>query len=183
MRALPIVMFAKGLCDFAHLLQGRGAMAGKAFLLRGAVISFDKALLLRMMRLTNQDRYPDGVTEADQGSREIRALRGTHPTRVPIQRDGAGQSVHLKRVRDRLQSSLNNLKKDPVLAAKIDVNQSRVSDQLVSLAASLDSLAQKMQHGPGTIAQLMNDATLHQKLTSSTARADSIVCRASDSRR
>jgi phospholipid/cholesterol/gamma-HCH transport system substrate-binding protein len=61
------------------------------------------------------------------------------------------------------------------LAAKIEVNQSRVSDQLVSLAGSLDSLAQRMQHGPGTMAQLMTDGTLHQKLASSTGRADSIL--------
>ena len=99
MRALPIVMFAKGLCDFAHLLQGRGAMAGKAFLLRGAVISFDKAMLLRMMRLTDQDCYPDGVTEADQGRREVRALWSPHPPRIAIQRDGSGQPVFLEGVR------------------------------------------------------------------------------------
>ncbi|TMQ58021.1 MAG: MCE family protein [Candidatus Eisenbacteria bacterium] len=77
---------------------------------------------------------------------------------------------------ERLYQQLVELSRNAnMLATKIDVNQSRVSDQLVSLAASLDSLAQKMQHGPGTIAQLMNDATLHQKLASSTARADSIL--------
>ena len=77
---------------------------------------------------------------------------------------------------ERLYMQLVELSRNAnVLAAKIDVNQSRVSNQLVSLAGSLDSLAQKMQSGPGTIARLMNDATLQQKLTSSTARADSIL--------
>ena len=99
MRALPVVMLGKGLCDLAHLLQGRRTMAGKAFLLIRAVISFDKALLLRMMRLTNQDRYPDGVTEADQGRREVRALWSPHPPRIAIQRDGSGQPVFLEGVR------------------------------------------------------------------------------------
>jgi phospholipid/cholesterol/gamma-HCH transport system substrate-binding protein len=32
-----------------------------------------------------------------------------------------------------------------------------------------------MEKGQGTIAQLMNDGTLHQKLASSTARADSML--------
>jgi phospholipid/cholesterol/gamma-HCH transport system substrate-binding protein len=77
---------------------------------------------------------------------------------------------------ERLYQELVELSRNAnVLAAKIDVNQSRVSNQLYTLAGSLDSLVQRMQHGQGTIAQLMNDATLHQKLTSSTARADSIL--------
>lgn len=62
-----------------------------------------------------------------------------------------------------------------VLTARLNENQSRVSTQFMTLAASLDSLVQKMQNGQGTIAQLMNDSTLHQKLASSTARADSIL--------
>ncbi|MBI4363957.1 MAG: MCE family protein [Candidatus Latescibacteria bacterium] len=77
---------------------------------------------------------------------------------------------------ERLYQQLVELSKNAnTLAAKIDVNQSRVSDQLVSLAGSLDSLAQRMQHGPGTMAQLMTDGSLHQKLKSSTGRADSIL--------
>jgi phospholipid/cholesterol/gamma-HCH transport system substrate-binding protein len=77
---------------------------------------------------------------------------------------------------ERLYTQLVELSRNAnVLAAKIDVNQSRVSNELYRLAGSLDSLVQKMQHGEGTIAQLMNDATLHQKLASGTARADSIL--------
>jgi phospholipid/cholesterol/gamma-HCH transport system substrate-binding protein len=77
---------------------------------------------------------------------------------------------------ERLYTQLVELSRNAnVLAAKIDVNQARVSNQLYTLAGSLDTLAQKMQHGDGTIAHLMNDATLHQKLTSSTSRADSIL--------
>jgi phospholipid/cholesterol/gamma-HCH transport system substrate-binding protein len=77
---------------------------------------------------------------------------------------------------ERLYTQLVELTRNAnVLAAKIDVNQSRVSNQLYTLAGSLDSLVERMQHGQGTIAQLMNDATLHQKLASSTSRADSIL--------
>jgi phospholipid/cholesterol/gamma-HCH transport system substrate-binding protein len=77
---------------------------------------------------------------------------------------------------ERLYQQLVDLSKNAnALAAKIDANQSRVSDQLVSLASSLDSLTQRMQHGPGTVAQLMTDGTLHQRLASSTGRADSIL--------
>ncbi len=77
---------------------------------------------------------------------------------------------------ERLYQQLVELSKNAnSLAAKIDVNQSRVSDRLVSLAGSLDSLAQRMQHGPGTMAQLMTDGTLHQRLASSATRTDSIL--------
>jgi len=62
-----------------------------------------------------------------------------------------------------------------VLTARLNENQSRVSTEFMTLAASLDTLIQKMQTGQGTIAQLMNDGTLHQRLASSTARADSIL--------
>ncbi len=90
---------------------------------------------------------------------------------------GSGRGTLGRLARDeRLYQQLVDLSRTAnVLAARIDVNQARVSNQLLTLAGSLDSLAQKMQHGEGSIAQLMNDATLHQKLTSSTARADSIL--------
>ena len=77
---------------------------------------------------------------------------------------------------ERLYQQLVDLSQNAnTLATKIDVNQSRVSNQLVSLAGSLDSLAQRMQHGPGTMAQLMTDGTLHRRLASSSTRADSIL--------
>ncbi len=62
-----------------------------------------------------------------------------------------------------------------MLTARLNENQSRVSTQFLSLAASLDTLVQRMEKGNGTIAQLMNDGALHQRLASSTARADSIL--------
>ena len=77
---------------------------------------------------------------------------------------------------ERLYNELVELSRNAnILAIRMNETQARVSNELSTLAASLDSLAQKMQHGQGTIAALMNDATLHQKLASSTARADSIL--------
>jgi phospholipid/cholesterol/gamma-HCH transport system substrate-binding protein len=61
------------------------------------------------------------------------------------------------------------------LTARLNENQSRVSTEFMSLAASLDTLIQKMEKGQGTIAQLVNDGTLHERLASSTAHADSIL--------
>jgi phospholipid/cholesterol/gamma-HCH transport system substrate-binding protein len=61
------------------------------------------------------------------------------------------------------------------LAARLNENQARVSERLLSLATTLDSLAYHMQHGQGTVAQLMNSGELHQKLASSSARLDSIL--------
>src|SRR5262245_38705910 len=61
------------------------------------------------------------------------------------------------------------------LTARLNDTQSRVSTQFLALSASLDTLIQKMETGNGTIAQLVNDGTLHQRLASSTARADSIL--------
>ena len=77
---------------------------------------------------------------------------------------------------ERLYQQLVELSQNAnVLTTRLNENQSRVSAQFLSLAASLDTLVQKMEKGNGTIAQLMNDATLHQRLASSTARADSIL--------
>jgi phospholipid/cholesterol/gamma-HCH transport system substrate-binding protein len=89
----------------------------------------------------------------------------------------AGRGTLGRLARDeRLYDELVDLSRTAnTLATRMDANQERVSKQLMSLAASFDSLADKMQHGSGTVAQLMNDGTLHQKLTSSTSRADSIL--------
>jgi phospholipid/cholesterol/gamma-HCH transport system substrate-binding protein len=62
-----------------------------------------------------------------------------------------------------------------ILAARMTETQARVADQLVSLAASFDSLSWRMQHGEGTLAQLMTSGELHRNLTSSTARMDSVM--------
>lgn len=61
------------------------------------------------------------------------------------------------------------------LAARMNDTQSRVANRLMALAASFDSLSWRMQHGEGTLAQLMNNGELHRNLASSTARMDSVM--------
>jgi phospholipid/cholesterol/gamma-HCH transport system substrate-binding protein len=61
------------------------------------------------------------------------------------------------------------------LAAHMSETQSKVADRLMSLAASLDSLSWRMQHGDGSLAQLMNSGDLHRNLLASTARMDSVL--------
>ncbi len=99
MRALPVVMLGKGLRHLVDLFSGLGTMPGETLFLRRPVISFNKAMLLRMLRLADEDCYPEGVTEADQGRGKVRALRCTSPPRIAIQRDGSGQSLGSLRVR------------------------------------------------------------------------------------
>jgi phospholipid/cholesterol/gamma-HCH transport system substrate-binding protein len=62
-----------------------------------------------------------------------------------------------------------------ILAARMTETQDRVANQLVKLAASFDSLSWRMQHGEGTVAQLMTSGELHKNLASSTARMDSVM--------
>lgn len=61
------------------------------------------------------------------------------------------------------------------LAARMTDTQARVADRLIHLAASFDSLSWRMQHGEGTLAQLMTSGDLHRNLASSTARMDSVM--------
>jgi phospholipid/cholesterol/gamma-HCH transport system substrate-binding protein len=90
---------------------------------------------------------------------------------------GAGRGTLGRLSRDeRLYTEMVELSHNAnILTARLNENQSRVSTEFMHLAASLDTLVQKMQTGQGSIAQLMNDGTLHQRLASSTARADSIL--------
>lgn len=77
---------------------------------------------------------------------------------------------------DRLYEEMVALAKNAnELAERMKVNQDRVSDRLVSLAASFDSLSWRMQHGDNTLAKMMTTDELHRHLASSTARVDSIL--------
>jgi phospholipid/cholesterol/gamma-HCH transport system substrate-binding protein len=62
-----------------------------------------------------------------------------------------------------------------ILASRMTETQDRVGNQLVKLAASFDSLSWRMQHGEGTMAQIMTSGDLHRNLASSTARMDSVM--------
>ena len=77
---------------------------------------------------------------------------------------------------ERLYSDLVTLSRTAnTLAARMDQTQSRVSERLISLSTSLDSLTHNMQHGEGTFAKLMTSDDLYQKLASSMTRMDSVL--------
>jgi phospholipid/cholesterol/gamma-HCH transport system substrate-binding protein len=63
------------------------------------------------------------------------------------------------------------------LTLELSRNQARVSERLVSVTTSLDSLATQMQHGNGTVAQLMRSDEVYNRLASATARMDSILAK------
>jgi len=90
---------------------------------------------------------------------------------------GNGRGTLGRLARDeRLYQELVELSRNAnILTARLNETQSQISREFTSVTVSLDSMVQKMQSGQGTIAQLVNDGTLHQRLASSTARADSIL--------
>src|SRR5881396_811046 len=98
MGSLPVVVVIKGGGDFAHLLKGRGVMLGKTLLLIGAVVAFDKAILLWVVRLADQHYHPQGLAKTQQSGREVAALGSPDPAGVPVEGNGVGQSMCLKRL-------------------------------------------------------------------------------------
>jgi phospholipid/cholesterol/gamma-HCH transport system substrate-binding protein len=77
---------------------------------------------------------------------------------------------------ERLYENLATLSRDAgTLTRDMNRNQERFFDRMGSLTASLDSLTYRMQHGDGTIAQLMRSDEMYKNLASSTARLDSVL--------
>ncbi|MGH7680721.1 MAG: MlaD family protein [Candidatus Eiseniibacteriota bacterium] len=77
---------------------------------------------------------------------------------------------------DRLYEQMVSLTHEATaLTQRLSVNQERVSDRLVSLTSTLDSLTHEMRYGNGTMAKLLTTDDLHRQLVSSTARLDSIL--------
>jgi phospholipid/cholesterol/gamma-HCH transport system substrate-binding protein len=77
---------------------------------------------------------------------------------------------------ERLYSDLVTLSRTAnTLAVRMDRTQARLSERLISLSTSLDSLTHNMQHGEGTFARLMTSDELYRNLQSSTARMDSVL--------
>ena len=61
------------------------------------------------------------------------------------------------------------------LTKRLSETQSKVSDRMLSVASSLDSLTYRLQHGEGTAAQLITNGELHQRLLSMSTRLDSTL--------
>src|SRR5712691_985739 len=98
MGTLPVIVLHKGVRHLAHLRERGGTMPREALLLIGAVVPFDKAILLWMVRIADDYRHTQHVTKADQGDREVAALWSANPARVSIQGNRLGESVGLKGV-------------------------------------------------------------------------------------
>jgi len=96
MGTLGVVMFDEGLGDRARVLQGRRPLHQQAFLGVGAMIPFDKSILLRMMGI--RDLHLDAQTgaEAQESRREIAALWTAHPAGIVVQGDEEGESIALQ---------------------------------------------------------------------------------------
>lgn len=54
------------------------------------MVSFDKPILLGVMRITEHDRNSKRMTKAHQSGREVTALGRSHPADVAVQSDGGG---------------------------------------------------------------------------------------------
>jgi hypothetical protein len=99
MRSLDVVVpHEGGSCRFG-LLQVRRPIHGEALLLRGSVVSFDKGVLLRVMRITDLDLDAQTGSKAQQGGRKVTARRAAHPARIAIQGHALGSTVPGQRAR------------------------------------------------------------------------------------
>jgi len=77
---------------------------------------------------------------------------------------------------DRLYESLVEMTRNAnTLTQRLTETQSKVSDRLISVTGSLDSLTWRLQHGDGTAAQLITNGELHHRLVSMSTRLDSVL--------
>jgi phospholipid/cholesterol/gamma-HCH transport system substrate-binding protein len=61
------------------------------------------------------------------------------------------------------------------LTKRLEETQSKISDRMVSITGSLDSLTSSLQRGEGTMGQLLRDRQLYDRLTNVTGRMDSVL--------
>lgn len=77
---------------------------------------------------------------------------------------------------DRLYESIVEMTRNAnTLTLRLTETQSKVSERMLSVAESLDSLTYRLQHGEGTAAQLITSGDLHKRLLSMSARLDSVL--------
>ncbi|HEX7078393.1 MAG TPA: MlaD family protein [Candidatus Eisenbacteria bacterium] len=61
------------------------------------------------------------------------------------------------------------------LTERMDASQAKLTERLLSLSSSLDSLSWRMQHGENSVSRLLNSDDLYNHLASTTARVDSVL--------
>ena len=93
MRPLHVVVLHEDLGRGFGLLQVGRPIQREAFLLIGAVVAFDKAVLLGVMRLAELDLNTQTGSKAHQSRRKITARRTAHPARIAIEGNAFGATV------------------------------------------------------------------------------------------
>ncbi len=68
-------------------------MEFQTFLIEGAMISLDKAMLLWVMGIADEHADSQAVTQAHQGGGKVTTLGRSHPACVPVQSDRGRETV------------------------------------------------------------------------------------------
>ena len=77
---------------------------------------------------------------------------------------------------DRLYESMLEMTRNAnTLTQRLTESEAKVSERMLSVATSLDSLSWRLQHGDGTAAQLITNGELHARLLSMSGRLDSVL--------
>ena len=93
MRALHVVVPHEGSGHRLGLCQVCRSVQSQALCLIGAVVPFDKTILLGVMRITDVDLDAETGTKAQQGGRKVTARWAAHPARIAVQGDALGPTI------------------------------------------------------------------------------------------
>ena len=93
MRPLDVVVPHEGLGGDFGLFQVRRPIQGEALFLIGAVVPFDKGVLLGVMRLAELDLNTQTGSKAHQSRRKITASWAAHPARIAVQGNARGAAI------------------------------------------------------------------------------------------
>ncbi len=93
MRPLHVVVPHEGSghrCGLFHVCR---SVQSQALCLIGAVVPFDKAVLLGLLRVADLHLNAQAGAKAHQGRRKIAACGAAHPARITIKRDALGAAI------------------------------------------------------------------------------------------
>jgi phospholipid/cholesterol/gamma-HCH transport system substrate-binding protein len=115
------------------------------------------------------------MTQVQEAADTVRVLLSSVAATVRGVERGEGTLGRLAKDQ-RLYENLTTMTQEAsTLTRDMNRNQEQISRRLVSLTTTLDSLTTEMQHGQGTLAQMLRSPELYNHLASSTARLDSIL--------
>jgi hypothetical protein len=93
MRPLHVVVPHEGSGHGCGVFQICRPIQSQALCLIGAVVPFDKSVLLGVLRIADLHLDAQAGTKAHQGRRKIAACRTAHPARIAIQGDALGAAI------------------------------------------------------------------------------------------